>query len=103
MQNITYEDNKPEELYNAYSNLHIEAENTRYLSNLLGANWAKRAKQSNNKQQKQDMLYTSQMLHNLSANAEKKAEAALEKAEELREKYDFDYFAVSLLLNIVFY
>lgn len=89
------EEDKPFELYNAYSNLHIQAENTRYLSNLLGGNWSKRAKSITNYMQKQEMLLTSQKFHNLSTAAQEKAEAALEKAEELREKYNFEHPTVS--------
>jgi hypothetical protein len=85
------DDEEPLELYNAYTDLHIQAENTSYLSKLLAANWAKRAKETLNDKKKQELQETSQVFRNLSSSAGKKAEFAMEKAEELRESYDFDY------------
>jgi hypothetical protein len=88
---------KAEELYKAYSDLRIQAENTSYLSKLLAANWTKRANESNNKH-KQEMLERTQMLHNLSSAAGQKAEEAMEKAQKLRVEHDFHYSKVSSLL-----
>lgn len=88
---------KPDELYHAYSNLYIQAENTSYLSKLLAATWSRRANETtNNNKQKQQMEQRSQMFHNLSSAAGDKAEAAKEKVEKLREEYDFDPPEVSI-------
>jgi hypothetical protein len=47
------------------------------------------------------MLQTSQVFKNLSADALEKAEIAYEKAEDLRDKYDFDYPEVSHSCSIM--
>lgn len=92
------DDEGPEEMYNAYSDLYIQAKNAGYLSSLLAANWAKRAKASDDKK-KQEMLETSQVFKNLSAEANEKAEKAYEKYDDLREKYDFDHIMVCYILH----
>lgn len=92
------DDEGPEEMYNAYSDLYIQAKNAGYLSSLLAANWAKRAKTSDDKK-KQEMLETSQVFKNLSAEANEKAEKAYEKYDDLREKYDFDHIMVCYILH----
>jgi hypothetical protein len=47
------------------------------------------------------MLQTSQVFKNLSADALEKAEIAYEKAEDLRDKYDFNYPEVSHSCSIM--
>jgi hypothetical protein len=89
------EDEEPVELHNAYHDLYIQAKNTSFLSSQLAANWAKRAKTSEDNK-KQHMLKTSQILKNLSAEANKKAEKAYEKMDDLGEKYNFEVPKVCL-------
>ncbi len=62
---------------------------------MLAANWAKRAKTAEDKRKK-EMLETSQTFKDLSSSALEKADFAYEKAEELREQYDFDLPEVCL-------
>jgi len=76
-------------MHNTYHDLYIQAKNSSYLSSLLAANWAKRAKASDD-DKKQHMLETAQTFRDLSTEANKKAEMAYEKAEDLGEKYNFD-------------
>jgi len=60
----------------------------------MAANWAKRAKESKDK--KQEMLETSQLLRELSSSAGKKAVFAHQRAEEMRNEYDFEEAKASL-------